>query len=305
MEAYHTPVLLNESLHGLNINPTGIYIDATFGGGGHSGAILSQLTTGKLIAFDQDKDVEKNLFKSNNFMFVHHNFKHIEYFLRYYKIDKVDGILADLGVSSHHFDAEERGFSYRFNADLDMRMNQLQTLKASDIVNDCSDEKLLFVLKVYGEVEHPRQVTEAIINVRKTKRIKTTGDLVNAVMTVIPERFRNKSLAKIFQALRIEVNGEMEALKLLLQQSADILNPHGRLVVISYHSLEDRLVKNFMRTGNFDGTLEKDFYGNIIAPFEQLTKKVIVPSENELQANPRSRSGKLRIAKRTVYETTE
>ena len=305
METYHTPVLLEESLQGLNINPEEIYIDATFGGGGHSRAIFSKLTTGKLIAFDQDKDVEKNLLDADNFIFVHHNFKYIEYFLRYYKIEKVDGILADLGVSSHHFDSEERGFSFRFDTDLDMRMNQLQTLKASDIVNEYSDEKLLFILKVYGEVEKPKQVVETIINARKLRKIKTTGDLVNIVMNVIPDRFKNKSLAKIFQALRIEVNGEMEALKELLSQSAKILKPYGRMVIITYHSLEDRLVKNFIRTGNFEGILEKDFYGNVIAPFEQLNKKVITPSEHELQINPRSRSAKLRIAKRTVYEATK
>ncbi len=304
---YHIPVLLNESLEGLAIDPAGVYVDVTFGGGGHSRAILDRLgADGRLYGFDQDADAEQNIPDDPRFVFVRSNFRFLFNFARYHDIDgKVSGLLADLGVSSHHFDSEERGFSFRFNADLDMRMNQSQTLKASDIVNEYSDEKLLFILKVYGEVEKPKQVVETIINARKLRKIKTTGDLVNIVMDVIPERFKNKSLAKIFQALRIEVNGEMDALKELLSQSAKILKPYGRMAIITYHSLEDRLVKNFIRTGNFEGILEKDFYGNIITPFEQLNRKVITPSEHELQINPRSRSAKLRIAKRTVYEATK
>jgi len=305
MEAYHIPVLLKESIEGLSINPDGIYIDATFGGGGHSKTILSELSSGKLIAFDQDSDVEKNLPDAKNFTFVNHNFRYIEFFLRYYKIEKVDGILADLGVSSHHFNTEKRGFSFRFDTPLDMRMNCNQKLKAVDIINEYSEEKLFWILKNFGETEKTGQLVNAIITARRQKPIKTTIDLVTILMQIIPERFKNKELAKIFQALRIEVNGEIEALKELLLQSAQILKPHGRIVFITYHSLEDRLAKNFIRSGNFEGILEKDFYGNAITPFEPINRKVITPTLEEQEKNPRSRSAKLRIAKRTVLKNIE
>jgi 16S rRNA (cytosine1402-N4)-methyltransferase len=304
MSEYHVPVLLEESLEGLDINPEGTYIDVTFGGGGHSKEILKRLTTGKLIGFDQDEDAKANAPKNPNFIFVHHNFKYMRYFLRYLNIDRVDGILADLGVSSHHFDESERGFSFRFDSELDMRMNRNKSLKASDIVNEYSQENLAEIFRNYGEVEKPWQIAEAIVKNRQLAKIKTTNDLLNAIGNIIPERFRNKSLARIYQALRIEVNGEMEALKELLEQSADVLNPRGRLVMITYHSLEDRLVKNYLKFGNFEGKPEKDFYGNIIAPLELVNRKIVTPSDEEVERNPRARSAKLRIAQRTVYEST-
>ncbi len=303
MSNYHIPVLLEESIEGLNIKPDGIYLDVTFGGGGHSRLILDKLTTGKLIAFDQDEDAKKNIPKSKNFLFVHHNFKYLQFFLRYLKIEKVDGILADLGVSSHHFDESERGFSYRFNTELDMRMNRNKTSKASDIVNQYSPENLALIFREYGEVEKPWAVAQAITKYRQTSPIKTTGDLLDAIKDVVPEKIKNKSLSRIYQALRIEVNGEIDALKDFLDQSASVLNPRGRLAVITYHSLEDRLVKNFFKFGNFEGIPNKDFYGNIIAPFELVNKKVVTPSEIEIERNSRSRSAKLRIAQRRVYET--
>ena len=296
MTTYHTPVLLKESIDGLSIKPEGIYIDATFGGGGHSEEIIWKLKTGKLIAFDCDNDAIKNLPDSKNFIFAHHNFRYIEFFLRYWKIEKIDGILADLGVSSHHFDTRERGFSYRFESAIDMRMNQNQKFKAETIVNEYSEEKLATILKNYGEVEKPKQLAKIIVEQRTQNHIKTTGDLVNIVMQIIPERFKNRELSKIFQALRIEVNNEIDSLKELLLQSVRILKPTGRLAVITYHSLEDRLVKNFINTGNFERNLEKDFYGNPITPFEPVNRKVIIPSKNEQNNNPRSRSAKLRIA---------
>jgi 16S rRNA (cytosine1402-N4)-methyltransferase len=228
----------------------------------------------------------------------------MRYFLRYLEIEKVDGILADLGVSSHHFDESERGFSFRFDSELDMRMNRNKTCKASDIINEYSQENLAGIFRSYGEVEKPWQIAEAIVKYRHSAKIKTTGDLLSAIGEIIPERFRNKSLARVFQALRIEVNGEMEALQEFLQQSADVLNPRGRLVVITYHSLEDRLVKNFLKFGNFEGKPEKDFYGNIIAPLEPVNRKIVTPTEAEIERNPRARSAKLRIAQRTVYEPT-
>ncbi len=304
MSEYHIPVLLEESLEGLKINPAGIYIDVTFGGGGHSRAIINKLTTGRLIAFDQDEDAKANSIASPNFTFVHHNFRYMRYFLRYLNIAKVDGILADLGVSSHHFDESNRGFSFRFDSELDMRMNRNKTRKASDIVNEYSQENLASIFRNYGEVEKPWQIAEAIVKHRQVAKIRTTGDLLTAIGEIIPERFRNKSLARVYQALRIEVNGEMEALKEFLEQAADVLNPRGRLVVITYHSLEDRLVKNFLKFGNFEGKPEKDFFGNIIAPLEPVNRKIVTPNEAEIERNPRSRSAKLRIAQRTVYEPT-
>ncbi len=301
MNDYHIPVLLEESIEGLAIKPDGIYVDVTFGGGGHSRAILEGLTTGKLIAFDQDEEAKKNAPERDNFIFIHNNFKYLQHFLKYLKIDKVDGILADLGVSSHHFDESERGFSFKFDTELDMRMNRNKTLKASDIVNQYSPENLTQVFKEYGEVEKPWVVAQAIVNFRQENPINTTGDLLQAINDVVPERYRFKSLARIYQALRIEVNDEIGALKDLLEQSMSVLNPRGRFAVITYHSLEDRLVKNIFKFGNFEGVPNKDFYGNLITPFELVNKKVVTPSQAEIERNSRSRSAKLRIAQRRVH----
>ncbi|MDD2564475.1 MAG: 16S rRNA (cytosine(1402)-N(4))-methyltransferase RsmH [Salinivirgaceae bacterium] len=303
MVEYHVPVMLEECMEGLDVNPNGIYVDVTFGGGGHSKAILDRLDKGKLIAFDQDADAVANAPKHPNLIFVHHNFKYLRYFLRYHEIETVDGILADLGVSSHHFDDSSRGFSFRFDSNLDMRMNQSKAFTAAHLLNEYSKENITAVLRNWGEVDKAWQIAEAIIQRREQKPLKTTGDLLSVVEPIVPERFRNKSLAKIYQALRIEVNGEMDALQDLLTQSAQVLSPHGRIVIMTYHSLEDRLVKNFFRSGNFSGKLEKDFFGNIIAPFELVNRKIIVPTDEEIERNVRARSAKLRIAKRTVYGT--
>ncbi|HON19035.1 MAG TPA: 16S rRNA (cytosine(1402)-N(4))-methyltransferase RsmH [Salinivirgaceae bacterium] len=304
MENYHTPALLSECIEGLDIRPDGIYVDATFGGGGHSMAILEKLTTGKLLAFDQDADAACNLPNDSRLIFVHHNFRYIRFFLRYHNIHRIDGLLADLGVSSHHFDTEDRGFSIRHNALLDMRMNVQQSLRAVDVVNQYSEDQLTRIFKLYGEVDRPWVLSKQIVKVRQQKNIETTDDLIAVVEEFLPQRFRNKELAKIFQALRIEVNRELEALEELLMQTKHIMNPHGRLVIISYHSLEDRMVKNFIKFGNVEGMAEKDFFGNVVAPYEAVNRKVIVPSEEEIARNPRVRSAKLRIAKRTVYDPT-
>lgn len=302
---YHVPVMLAESVEGLDIRPGGVYLDATFGGGGHSRAILERLgPEGRLVAFDQDADAERNLPQGDpRVTFVRHNFRYMAFFLRYLGIGKVDGILADLGVSSHHFDSQDRGFSFRFDAPLDMRMNRSRALTAADVVNQYPAEKLAQVLADYGEVERPWQVAAAVVARRAQGPISATGQLCQALEGEIPERFRNKALAKIFQALRIEVNGEMDALRELLEQAAGALAPRGRLAVITYHSLEDRLVKNFIRSGNFAGELEKDFYGNVVAPLQPVNRRVITPTPAEVERNPRSRSAKLRIASRTVYGT--
>jgi len=295
---YHNPVLLQKSVQGLNINPNGNYVDATFGGGSHSRAILQQLTEGKLIAFDQDVDALKNTIEDNRFVLINHNFQYLKNFLRLHKLEKVDGILADLGVSSHQFDVPERGFSIRFDAPLDMRMNKSQPNNAADVVNTYSVDELKRLFRDYGEVKNSHCFARAIIETRETHPITTTNQLIECVQRCFPQHKKNKFLAQVFQALRIEVNDEMQTLKLLLEQANELLKPGGRLVVISYHSLEDRLVKNFIKSGNFKGEVEKDFFGNPIVSFKQITRRPIIPDEIEIKNNSRARSAKLRIAEK-------
>lgn len=295
--AYHVPALLNESIEGLDIRPSGVYVDVTFGGGGHSREILRRLNeNGRLIAFDQDEDAILNAIDDPRFTFVRSNFRFLKNYLRYLGVDKVDGVLADLGVSSHHFDDAERGFSFRFEGGLDMRMNRRAPKSAADILNEYPEEKLRELFLKYGELKNAHKIASSIAAYRQTKKITATNDLLAILEPFAFKDREKKILAQSFQALRIEVNGEMEALTEMLTQALLVLKPGGRLSVISYHSLEDRLVKNFFRTGNFEGTLIKDFYGNVETPFEQINRKVIVPAEEEQQQNPRSRSAKLRIA---------
>lgn len=298
MSEYHVPVMLKESVEGLNINPDGIYVDVTFGGGGHSRYILEHLKGGKLIAFDQDLEAQNNIPAHPNLIFVHGNFRFLRNFVRHAGYEQVDGILADLGVSSHHFDDEQRGFSFRFEGPLDMRMNTLSKLDAAHVVNTYDPVRLMELLRIYGEVDNPKVLVRAITKKRDEKPIETVQELVEALQPHIPANAQHKFLAKVFQALRIEVNREMEALKQMLEQSLKVLKPGGRLSVITYHSLEDRMVKNFMKSGNFEGKQEKDFYGNIITPFNIVNKKAISPTEKELEVNNRSRSAKLRIAEK-------
>ena len=297
MAEYHIPVLLEESVGLLAIDPAGTYVDLTFGGGGHSRRILSALgPEGRLYAFDQDRDARRNCPDDRRFHFVESNFRFLRGALRLRGVGQVDGILADLGVSSHHFDALERGFSFRGEAPLDMRMNQRARRSAAEVVNGYSSEELTRILGDWGELETPWKVTNCIVRARAAAPLVTTAQLVGAVRPCTPRKEESKFLTKLFQALRIEVNGEMEALRMALEQSLKVLRPGGRLVVISYHSLEDRLVKNFLRSGNFSGQPETDFYGRRLAPFEVLTRKAVVPSAEELVRNPRSRSAKLRAA---------
>lgn len=295
---YHTPVLLKESIDGLLIKPEGVYVDVTFGGGGHSREIIKHLTTGKLIAFDQDDDAQQNLIDDKRFLFVNHNFRFLKNFLKYHKIGKIDGLLADLGVSSHHFDQPERGFSFRYEGELDMRMNQSARVSAKDIVNTYPEEQLAKIFWEYGELDNSRRLARAIENSRKENEIKDIKALVEVLTPFLPKHAEHKFLAKVFQALRIEVNREMEFLKDMLSQTSDVINPGGRLVVITYHSLEDRLVKNFIKSGTFEGEAEKDFFGNVKAPFVAVNRKIIVPTEKEIEENNRARSAKLRIAER-------
>lgn len=299
MSTYHTPALLSQSIEGLNIKPDGIYVDVTFGGGGHSREILKHLgSKGKLLGFDQDEDAFQNIINDKKFIFVHSNFRYLTNFLKYHNIEKVDGILADLGVSSHHFDEAERGFSFRFDGNLDMRMNKSATLKASDILNNYSEEKLSDVFYLYGEMHNSRAIARTIVRAREKKRIETISQFIEILKPFFGREQEKKNMARVFQALRIEVNKEMLVLKEMLEQAEKVLNPNGRLVVITYHSLEDRLVKNFIKTGNFEGKQEKDFYGNNICPFKTINNKVIIPDEEETERNPRSRSAKLRIAEK-------
>lgn len=298
---YHIPALLNECLNGLNIKPDGIYVDVTFGGGGHSRAIIERLSPlGHLYGMDQDIDAWHNRIDDPRFTFVLSNFAYLKNFLRYYGEVSVDGILADLGVSFHHFDDQERGFSFRFDGQLDMRMNQSSTLDARQVIATYSEERLAEVFYLYGELKQSRQLARAIVRARAQRSIDTTLQLIEVVKPLIRPNQEKKELAQLFQALRIEVNHEIDVLKRLLQQSLEVLRPGGRLVVITYHSLEDRLVKNFMRTGNVEGRLVKDFYGHVDAPLTLVNNKVIVPSEDEIAQNPRSRSAKLRIAAKKV-----
>ena len=297
MSHYHTPVLLEESVGLLGVDPAGTYVDLTFGGGGHSRRILEALgAEGRLYGFDQDRDTRANCPDDPRFHYVESNFRFLRGALRLRGVTAVDGILADLGVSSHHFDDLERGFSFRGEAPLDMRMNQRGGLTAADVVNTYSADELTRVLGDWGELETPWKVAGCLVRAREAAPVTTTAALVAAVKPCTPAKDPSKFLTKLFQALRIEVNGEMEALKMALEQSLRVLKPGGRLVVISYHSLEDRLVKNFLRSGNFSGEVEKDFYGRSLAPFEALTRKAVTPSADELARNPRSRSAKLRAA---------
>ena len=296
---YHIPVMLNESIEGLNINPNGTYVDVTFGGGGHSRRILECLgENGRLYAFDQDEDAAKNVIDDSRFTFIPQNFRYMKNFLQLYCGGKVDGILADLGVSSYQFDTPEKGFSTRFNGRLDMRMNQKSAVDAASIVNTYDVSSLASVFSRYGELRNAMAIADAITMAREMAPIETTDELKAAVARFLPRGSENKVLAQIFQALRIEVNEEMKVLEAFLGQCADVLNPGGRLVVLSYHSLEDRLVKNFMKTGNADGNLEKDFFGNQLTPYKLMTNKPIVPSDDEIQMNSRARSAKLRVAER-------
>ncbi|MBR6310808.1 MAG: 16S rRNA (cytosine(1402)-N(4))-methyltransferase RsmH [Paludibacteraceae bacterium] len=298
-EVYHIPALLSETINGLNINPNGIYVDVTFGGGGHSREILKHLgKNGRLYSFDQDLDAQKNAIDDKRFTFVHGNFRFLRNFMHFYGIEAVDGILADLGVSSHHFDDAGRGFSFRFDSPLDMRMNQKAPFTAADILNTYEEQQLASLFRIYGELNDARLLARKIAKARESQKIETTGQLIELAKPKLGKEQEKKYWAKVFQSLRIEVNNEMRALKELLVQANELLKPDGRIAVITYHSLEDRMVKNFFRSGNFDGEAEKDFYGNIISPLEAVNNKVITPSEEEMQQNPRSRSAKLRIARK-------
>ena len=291
---YHIPALLHESINGLAIKSDGTYVDATFGGGGHSRAILERLgEKGRLIGMDQDMDAWQNRLEDGRFTFAHGNFAYIKNFLRYYGVDSVDGILADLGVSFHHFDAVDRGFTFRADAPLDMRMNRAASFTARELLNTYTEERLADVLYLYGELRQSRRLAAAIV---KARPLVTTGELLNVVRPLIKASQEKKELSMLFQALRIEVNGELDALRQLLAQSLEVLKPGGRLAIITYHSLEDRLVKNFMRSGNVEGRQEKDFYGRVNTPWRVITSKVIVPDADEVSRNPRSRSAKLRVA---------
>jgi 16S rRNA (cytosine1402-N4)-methyltransferase len=297
-QPYHIPVLLDESVEGLNIKENGIYVDVTFGGGGHSREILKRLKNGKLFGFDQDEDAAANAFDDPRFVFVRHNFKYLRNFLKYHEVEKVDGILADLGVSSHDFDVADRGFSFRFSGELDMRMNREATMTAADIINSYDEEKLVRVFREYGELDNAYRLMKQIVAHRQNKPIKTIDEFKSVIADCISKKNESKYLAKVFQALRIETNREMDVLKDFLSQSAGLLNPGGRLVVITYHSLEDRLVKNYIKAGNFEGKQEKDFYGNVNSVLTAVNRKIIIPDEEELARNPRARSAKLRIAEK-------
>jgi 16S rRNA (cytosine1402-N4)-methyltransferase len=298
MAVYHLPALLNESIAGLNLRPDGIYVDVTFGGGGHSRAILEKLTSGRLVAFDQDSDAAANVINDERFTLLGQNFRYLKNNLRYIGIDSIDGLIADLGVSFHQFDQQERGFSFRGDAELDMRMNRQSPVRASDILRTYEEEKLADIFYNYGELTTSRRLAAAIVKARAAKPVTTVSDLAAALSGLVPPREENKFWARLFQSLRIEVNGELDALKEMLSQALQVVKPGGRMAVITYHSLEDRLVKNFFRSGNFEGESEKDFYGNVSAPLRAVNRKVIVPSEEEIKNNSRARSARLRIAEK-------
>ena len=309
-ETYHVPVLLNESIEGLNIHPNGVYVDVTFGGGGHSREILSRLKEGcSLYSFDQDADAELNISKmglsndqTDRFTFVRSNFRYLKNWMRYYNIDHIDGLLADLGVSSHHFDDETRGFSFRFDAPLDMRMNKRAGRTAADILNEEDEEKLANILYLYGEIKQSRRIASAIVKARAQLEFKSTNELLTIVEPFFSHAREKKEMAKMFQALRIEVNHEMDALREMLLAATDLLSPGGRLSVITYHSLEDRMVKNIMKSGNVEGKVKQDFYGKRETPFKLINNKVITASNAEQEQNPRSRSAKLRIAEKKAND---
>ena len=296
---YHVPVLLKESVDGLGIRPSGVYVDVTFGGGGHSREILSRLGDGgRLFGFDQDADAEANVPGDARFTFVRSNFRYLKNWMRYHGVDGIDGLIADLGVSSHHFDDETRGFSFRFDAPLDMRMNKRDGMTAADVLNKYDEARLADVFYLYGELKNSRRIASAIAKARASKPLATTQDLIDATSQLLKREREKKDMAKVFQALRIEVNHEMDALKEMLTAATELLKPGGRLSVITYHSLEDRMVKNVIRTGNAEGTVKQDFYGRVSTPYTAVNNKVITPSEAEQEDNPRSRSAKLRIAER-------
>lgn len=310
---YHVPVLLKESVDGLNIGEGGNYVDVTFGGGGHSREILARLdSNGHLYSFDQDADAEKNIYLENpetgisaeqsavdgKFTFVRSNFRYLKNFMRFHGVEEIDGLLADLGVSSHHFDDSERGFSFRFEGKLDMRMNQRAGKTAADVVNEYDEKSLADIFYLYGELKNARKIASLLVNARKTKKVETIADFLEIIKPLFGRDREKKELAKVFQALRIEVNHEMDALKEMLKSATELLRPGGRLVVITYHSLEDRIVKNLMKTGNVEGREDKDFFGRVNTPFHLINNKVIVPSQKEQERNPRSRSAKLRIAEK-------
>ena len=297
-ETYHIPVMLKESVEAMNIVPGGIYVDVTFGGGGHSREILSRMDeTAHLYAFDQDADAEANIIDDKRFTFVRSNFRYLWNFMRYYEVPQVDAVLADLGVSSHHFDTEERGFSFRFDTVLDMRMNTREGKTAVDVLNDYDEEKLAQIFYFYGELKNGRQLAQAIARARRTKQIRTTGDLAEVTGRFFERDREKKEMAKMYQALRIEVNAEMEALKEMLNAATELLKPGGRLVVLTYHSLEDRLVKNMMKAGDMTGEVQQDMFGNVSSPY-RIVEKVVTSTEEEQQRNPRSRSAKLRVAEK-------
>lgn len=298
-QTYHVPVLLEESIDGLNLKKGGIYVDVTFGGGGHSKEILRRMDKScKLYSFDQDEDAERNIVHDERFTFVRSNFRYLKNFLKYYGVEEVDGILADLGVSSHHFDDSERGFSFRFDGKLDMRMNKRAGMTAADILNNYEEEKLADIFYLYGELKNSRKLASVIVKRRSVKPFDTIGDFLETVKPLYGKEREKKEMAKVFQALRIEVNQEMEALKEMLYSATEMLKPGGRLSVITYHSLEDRMVKNIMKTGNIEGKMEQDFFGNVKTPYKTINNKVIVPDDDEIETNPRSRSAKLRIAEK-------
>ncbi len=298
-ETYHVPVLLEESITGLDIRPGGTYVDVTFGGGGHSRRILESLgPDGRLYGFDQDADSERNIPADGRFCFVRSNFRYLANWMRYYSVDHIDGLLADLGVSSHHFDDESRGFSFRFDSPLDMRMNKRARTTAADVVNNYSEKQLSDIFYLYGELKNARRVASAIVKARSEQPILTTRQLADMASRLFPREREKKEVTKLFQALRIEVNQEMEALKEMLSAATQLIGHGGRLVVITYHSLEDRLVKNIMKSGNVGGTIEQDFFGRVATPFNLISNKVIVASPEEQRDNPRSRSAKLRIAEK-------
>jgi 16S rRNA (cytosine1402-N4)-methyltransferase len=298
-KTYHIPVLMKDSVDGLNIGSAGIYVDVTFGGGGHSREILSRLDAdGHLYSFDQDADAERNIINDNRLTFVRSNFRYLKNWMRYYGVDHIDGLLADLGVSSHHFDDESRGFSFRFDAPLDMRMNKRDGTTAADVVNTYDEERLADIFYLYGELKNSRKIAAALVKARAAHKIETTQDFIGAVESLFRREREKKDMAKLFQALRIEVNNEMTALKEMLRSATELLRPGGRLSVITYHSLEDRIVKNVMKTGNPEGKMKQDFFGRIETPFTLINNKVITPDDEELANNPRSRSAKLRIAEK-------
>lgn len=305
-ETYHKPVMLNECLEALDIKPNGIYIDVTYGGGGHSREIVKQLSAeGHLYGFDQDLDAMAGAMTDDRFTFVRSNFRYIKNWMQYYDVDGVDGILADLGVSSHHLDEAERGFSFRYDAPLDMRMNQTARLTAAKVVNEYSEEDLSNIFYLYGEMKNSRKLASTIVKARQQKEIQTTGELADLMRPLLGRDREKKDLAKVFQALRIEVNGEMKVLQQMLQSAIEVLKPGGRLVVMTYHSLEDRMVKNLMKSGNIEGKVEQDFFGNILSPIRPVKKGVITASNTELEENPRSRSAKLRIGEKAETQNEQ